>query len=322
MKSTQSNFPHSKSPNVLKEKPPTKNSKAKPKKESENSSKRVKSEDVETTTSEVKKVRISEEETHEEPLSSPPSSPIKSGKRRRVQIFESDESGSDTENIITSPTNKPSSPCTPSPSAPAPIPKRKTAKLSKEFRSKLKNRVQTPHVSKLRVEIPKEVSSPEEMETSPPPAVTRPSPVLSKLSSFAYKKRAVSSETSTSADKSDSNRVEDKTVTEKLNVDLKETMSPVSSKKSSVADSAEKSPTVKKETKVNLKSSPVSKVKTPESKPKGKEKAAPKGVSLVSANSGDGYNPGKSGYVPSSDAIWNSGVNVPYKALSDTLKVC
>ena len=330
LKSVQSN-PTPKSSNVLKEKPPAKNSKAKSKEKSENSPKRVKREEVEAAVSEVKKVRISEEEPREEPRSSPASSPIKPGKRRRVQILESDDSGSDTENMIVSPSNKPASPCTPSAVAPSPIPKRKTAKLSKEFRSKLKNRVQTPHVSKLRVQVPEEVSSPEEAETSPPRVASRPSPVSSKLSSFSYKKRAVSTETPTCTDKSDNSGVEDKTVKSELNVDSKESKSPDKSEKSPVSTNKGKSPAVKKEPKTKSpvaksKSPPVSKTKTPESKPKGKEKAtsslAAKGGSLVSANSSDGYNPGKSNYVPSEDATWKSGQDVPYKALSDTLKVC
>ena len=344
LKSVQSKTPASKSPDVLKEKPPTKNSKTKSKRKSENSPKRMKMDDVETTVTEVKKVRISEEQNREDPQSSPPSSPIKSGKRRRVQILESDESGSDTENMITSPAEKPRSPCTPSPAAPSPIPKRKTAKLSKEFRSKLKNRVQTPHVNKLKIQVPEDDSSPEESESSPQPVAARPSPVSSKLASFSYKKRAAAkTETPTPTDNSDTGTiVDDKTGTNKLNVNLKESMSPEKSpnskNKSSSPSPSKKVSSPKtspqKKSPVSLKKkTPASKpntlkAKSPETKPKGKEKAkaapsgAAKGGSLVSANSNDGYNPGKSNYVPSKDAIWKSGDAVPYKALSETLKVC
>ena len=175
------------------------------------------------------------------------------------------------------------------------------------------------------------------METSPPPSsAIRPSPVSSKLSSFSYKKRAVSSEAKSSenpADQSD-NSTNDKTVTNNnLKVNLKETICPESSEKAPATKNKGKSPVVKKETKSPTASKTktpeskprMSKTKTPESKPVKKEKETPdvasKGVSLVSANSTGGYNPGKSGYVPSKDAIWKSGQDVPYKALSDTLKV-
>ncbi|XP_063676800.1 DNA ligase 1-like [Bolinopsis microptera] len=164
------------------------------------------------------------------------------------------------------------------------------------------------------------------METSPPPSsAIRPSPVSSKLSSFSYKKRAVSSENC--ADKSDNS-----TKDNSLKVNLKETLCPESSEEASVTKSKGKSPVLKKETKSPTASKTktpeskprLSKTKTPESKPVKKEIETPgvgsKGVSLVSANSTGGYNPGKSGYVPSKDAIWKSGQDVPYKALSDTLR--
>ena len=192
-----------KSPEVLKERPTAKNSKAKNSGKSKRRSDGSKDETVEATASVVKKVRISDDVREVEPpspkksisskvKSSPDASPIKSGKRRRVQILESDESGSDIENVvITSPVSE-KTVSTP-PSTPASIPKRKTAKLSKEFRSKLANRVQTPHTSKLRgVEIKDAVSSSEEMEPSPVRKEARPSPIASKLSNFAYQKREMS----------------------------------------------------------------------------------------------------------------------------------
>lgn len=324
LKQTQSKPSKSPEVDVLKDKPPTKNSRAKSEKQTsrqpEKSQKRPKRDEVESAAAEVKKVRIAEDEDADN--SSPPSSPIKSGKRRRVQIIESDESGSDVENTVTAPPPKTASPTTPSPGSSS-IPKRKTAKLSKEFRSKLKNRVQTPHVSKMNAQVTEETSpTSDDMDTSPPcTAVPKPSPISSKLSNFSYKKRSTKVEATTptiSSKVEDGDSKETKRNNSELSVNLKEKMSPKSARKSPVKKEA--SPVKKEQKSPSPKVKATKSVKSPNLNPKGKEKAS-KGVSLVSANTTDGYNPGRTNYVPSQDAPWKAGQEVPYKALSDTLKV-
>ena len=379
LKDSTSPKPHSskaKSPDVLKERPPTKNSKARHSGKSKRPTE--KEEQIEATVSQVKKVRISDdvkEVTCSPPskdspanssimkVTSPDSSPIKPGKRRRVQILESDESGSDTENQITSPVIKTvvTSPTsddgdnasfsTP-PVAPASIPKRKTAKLSKEFRSKLVNRIQTPHTSKVKSEVNEDLSSPEEAEPSPTSTGARPSPIASKLSSFAYKKRGMSSQKSIdeckaeAEDDVDHMDTSNHTEGEKHVPDVSGT--PAESSKTSPSDkkstfpkgspSPKSTPLQKKSGSLTSKGKgklPVKKsskkqasVKKEESvdsnsdgEDKSVEKASKLSSSLVSASDDGSYNPRKDKYEPIKDACWKSGEDVPYKAVSDTLKV-
>ena len=98
--------------------------------------------------------------------------------------------------------------------------------------------------------------------------------------------------------------------------------SPAESKSSSKHESPvkEKSPVEKPKPKPKpTKSTPKGKEKKLklENKPKVEEKKG----SLVSAAGANGFNPFNKNYSPIKDASWQSGEAVPYKALSDSLKV-
>eukprot|EP00116_Pleurobrachia_bachei_P005754 sb/3466016/ len=269
--------------------------------------------DVDEAVVEVKRVRISSDvrEVSASPLSSPPSSPVNQSKRRRVQILESDDESENEEN------QEPK----------AATPKRATAKLSKAFRSKIANRVQTPFVKKEGVE-----------------EDAKPSPIASRLASFAFKKNGTEDKKEeVEKDKEEAEEEEGKMEVEEEKSPKSEPVSPTKSpspakspspvKKTPVSNKKSK-PKAEKKTPKAAKKAPQSSKKTPESVKKTPETSkkttetskktpelAKKTTSLVSAGSAKNYNPGKSSYSPISDASWSKGQDVPYCALTDTLKV-
>jgi len=251
---------------------------------------------------------------------SPPSSPCsKPSKRRRVCVIaESDSEEDIAENVSpkkvspqkaspkTASPKTASPPSTPTQSAmavsdtetsPPPVkphvtPKRKTAKLSKDFRSKIKN--QTPHPSKATLSRqgseaePMDVSLTEELceEAEEEPVTKKSKPAV----------KSPKSERKSPSPK-------------------KDTKSP---KPTFKANSVKKASPETKPKKKDLSAFSFKKKETPKTETKD-VKAEPSKATTAKASEGV-YMPGKANYRPIEDACWKAGEVVPYKAIAYTMQ--
>ena len=258
---------------------------------------------------------------------SPPSSPCnKPSKRRRVCVIaESDSEEDVAENISPKKVTPPSTPKqstmevsdtekAPSPPKAHVTPKRKTAKLSKDFRSKIKN--QTPHPIKGSLSRQGSVAEPMETDVS----------LTEELCDEDVKEEPVKSPAKSEAMWDDVKEASEE-----------DEPQPKKSKPAKSPKLERKSP--KKETKSPKPKAPVKKA-SPETKPKKKDlsafsfkkketlkaeptdvKPAPSKPTASKPTTTADYKPGKAGYKPIEDACWKKGEVVPYKALAYTMQV-